>query len=97
MKKEQIPQFVSKTVWYSDAKSLDWQRHKLAIIKQVLLYGDVDALAWIFSNYRKEEIAEAAKKISLSEWDKKSLALCRLYFKIEPKTREAQIKESERK
>ena len=93
MQKNKIPKVVSKTVWYIDPKKLDLQKNSGTIIKQVLFFGDTDALAWIFFFYGKDEVAKVAQNIPLGAWNKKSLALWKLYLGISPKTREEQMNE----
>lgn len=93
MKNDEIPQFVSKTVWFIDKKDLDLKENSSTIIKQVLFFGDVEALSWILAVYGKTIIATVAQGIPLGDWNKRSLALWKLCLGISPKTREEQMKE----
>lgn len=79
----ELPQSVKATLWSYDLSQIDPQKHKKLIISQVLNFGSLGAISWLFSNYSAEEIKETAINLPLGSWDKKSLSLWLLYFKLD--------------
>lgn len=71
-------------MWSVDLASLDLERDKDYIIKQVLDHGSTQATDWLRGVYSAEEIATAIKKTSSSAWSRKSLALWSLIFGATP-------------
>ncbi len=68
-----IPEFIKPYLWSYDTEKMDPQEHWRLIITSVLNRGDRRALAWIFSNYAKEQIKLAVREPLKGAWDKKSL------------------------
>lgn len=79
----QLPDSVKATLWSYDLAQIDLQKHKKLIISQVLNFGSLDAVSWLFSNYSSADIKEAALNTPLGSWDKKSLNLWLLYFNLD--------------
>ncbi|KKQ09847.1 hypothetical protein A3E66_05600 [Candidatus Daviesbacteria bacterium RIFCSPHIGHO2_12_FULL_37_16] len=78
----QLPQSVKATLWSYDATQIDLQKHKKIIISQVLNFGSLEAVRWLFANYSSDDIKEVTINIPLGAWDKKSLNLWSLYFNL---------------
>ena len=78
----QLPQSVKATLWSYDATQIDLQKHKELIISQVLNFGSLEAVRWLFANYSSDDIKEVTINIPLGAWDKKSLNLWSLYFNL---------------
>lgn len=78
----QLPESVKATLWSYDLNEIDLQKHKRLIISQVLNFGSLDAISWLFSNYSSGEIKEAALSLPLGSWDEKSLNIWMLYFNL---------------
>ncbi len=79
----QLPQSVKATLWSYDLAQIDLQKHKKLIISQVLNFGSLEAISWLFSNYSSADIKEATLNTPLGAWDKKSLNLWLLYFNLD--------------
>lgn len=79
----QLPQSVKATLWSYDLDKINLQKHKKLIISQVLNFGSLEAISWLFSTYSSEDIKEAALSLPLGAWDKKSLNLWSLYFNLD--------------
>lgn len=47
------PPTVTQALWSADLNALDLAKHKKYIIHQVLQFGDLQAIAWLFSVYGK--------------------------------------------
>ncbi len=89
-----IPAFVKPFLWSFDQKNIDSDKHKKAIVNQVLNYGDYRSSDWVFRYYGKKEVEKIASKIPLGQWDKKSLALWSLVLKIKPGKRSSKINQA---
>lgn len=50
------PKDLQGTLWSSDVEQLDLEKHKAYIIHQVLTFGTMDQLKWLFKIYQKREI-----------------------------------------
>lgn len=79
----QLPQSVKATLWSYNLAQLDLQKHKKLIISQVLNFGSLDAISWLFANYSNDAIKEAALNTPLGAWDKKSLNLWSLFLNLD--------------
>ena len=82
-----IPSFVHPFLWSYDIKALEQQGKKKSqycIIKGILNFGNSHATNWLFENYSKKDIKSVIKKSIKTEWDKKSLNLWSLIFKVKP-------------
>lgn len=79
----QLPQSVKATLWSYDLTQIDPEKHKKLIISQVLNFGSLDAISWLFGNYSSDDIKEVTINIPLGSWDKKSLNLWVLYFDLD--------------
>ncbi|MEW6407175.1 MAG: hypothetical protein AB1465_00595 [Patescibacteria group bacterium] len=52
------PKSLQGYLWSVDVKHLDVESDKVYIIHQILVYGDFEALKWLFENYSLKEITE---------------------------------------
>jgi len=48
MKDKKIPSFLQAVLWSVDIKDLNLEEDKIYIINQVLAYGGVEELKWLF-------------------------------------------------
>jgi len=66
-KKNKIPYRLQGILWSVNVKNLDLEKDKNYIIHQVLMYGDLNEIKWLFKVYSKKEIRnvfeEAPRKI----------------------------------
>lgn len=52
-----IPKKLQPILWSTDVRLLDKEKHKAYIINQVLIYGTLDEINWLFDAYSKKEVA----------------------------------------
>ena len=57
-----IPSSFQGILWSVDVKNLDLKEDKNYIIHQILMYGDLEEIAWLFKVYSKEEVKKVFKK-----------------------------------
>jgi hypothetical protein len=56
VKKQKIPKRLQAILWSADIHSLDLDRNKNYIIHQILRFGTIADIKWLFTTYSKEEI-----------------------------------------
>jgi len=56
MSRKVIPKKLQGVLWSVDIGRLDLERDKIYIINQVLIYGALDEIKWLFDTYSKEEV-----------------------------------------
>ena len=54
----QIPKRLQAVLWSADVSKLDLQRDKYYIIHQILIYGRMEEIKWLFKSYSKSEITD---------------------------------------
>lgn len=54
--KKQIPQQFKVLFWDCKFNQVDIDRHKQFIIERLLEKGNMDAVKWVFNNFRKQAI-----------------------------------------
>jgi len=81
------PQSVKAVLWSYDLNTIEVQKDKKLIIFQVLNFGSEDAIKWLFKEYGFSVVEEVAGAIPLSQWNKKSLSLWKIFFSLNPKER----------
>lgn len=57
MKTTAIPKKLQPILWSTNVNLLDIEKHKGYIINQVLIYGTLDEIKWLFDTYSKKEVA----------------------------------------
>ncbi len=82
----ELPKVVKACLWSYDTDAIDLSAptDRVRIIKNILNRGTKDAIDWLMINFTKEEIAETIVKTNASEWNKKSLSLWSLVFRVYP-------------
>ena len=58
MHSKKVPQKLQSILWSTDVNSLDLERNKGYIINQVLIYGTLDEIKWLFDTYSKKEVVK---------------------------------------
>lgn len=79
----QLPHSVKFVLWSYDLSQIDSEKHKKLIISQVLNFGSLEAVNWLFANYSRQEIRDSALDTPLGAWDKKSLNLWVLFLNLD--------------
>lgn len=54
--KRQIPLTLQGKLWSADVRKLDLSNDKNYIIHQILMYGSLEEIGWLFATYSKKEI-----------------------------------------
>ena len=70
-----VPKALQAVLWSVDVSSLDLEKDKAYIIHQVLSYGRMEDLEWVFTAYPKEEIIKVFKNSPYKDYAKS-----RFYF-----------------
>ena len=60
-----IPSNFQGILWSVNVKNLDLEKDKVYIIHQVLEYGDLNEIAWLFRVYSKKEVRRVFEKIPM--------------------------------
>ena len=58
MSKLKIPQAMQALFWSTDYNSLDLSKHMGYIVTQVLIYGSLADIQWLFSIYGKKAVCQ---------------------------------------
>lgn len=51
-----LPENLKPLFWSDDFNALDSQKHKAHIVHQILIYGTIEDIKWLFKTYSKKEI-----------------------------------------
>jgi len=51
-----VPKKLQPILWSTDVNLLDKEKNKGYIINQVLIYGTLDEIKWLFDTYSKREV-----------------------------------------
>ena len=65
-----IPQSFQGILWSTNVKNLDLERDKVYIVHQVLEYGDLDEIAWLFRMYSRKEIKKIFQKMPMKVYSR---------------------------
>jgi len=57
-----IPDSFQGILWSKNIKNLDLEKDKIYIIHQVLSYGTIKQIKWLFGIYEREEVEEIFSK-----------------------------------
>lgn len=79
-----FPPSVKATLWSYDTNKLDIGADKKRIITNVLNYGTMPAVEWLFKTYPRSEIKTVTAQPLPGEWNKRSLNLWATVFDIQP-------------
>ncbi len=71
-KQIKIPENFRGYFWDCDFSSLNSPEYHVFILRRLLQYGGRDALLWVLSHYRQEEVASLLKSRKCSDLDRKS-------------------------
>ena len=55
-KKVSMPENLKGILWSKNINNLNLENDKIYIIHQVLAFGDIDEIRWLFKNYSPDEI-----------------------------------------
>lgn len=54
-----LPGFLKKYFWDVDFGKIDLDNRRVYVLKRILEYGDEEAVAWMWKNFKKPEIKNA--------------------------------------
>ena len=74
-----VPDTLKGHLWSYDFDALDVVQDAWRIITNVLIYGDIPALKWLFPTYSRKAISNVVEYPFRGEWDAKSLFFCRIF------------------
>lgn len=80
-----IPKKIKQFLWSYDIKKIDLKDDSNVIIFNILNYGDIFSIRWLFNNYEKKDIVNAANLFPESSWNKKSVNFWKIKLNIKPK------------
>lgn len=58
MRKIKIPKKLQAVLWSTDVSLLDIDKHKGYIIHQILRFGTLDDIKWLFKTYTRDKICD---------------------------------------
>ena len=56
MKKVNLPNFLQPFLWSVKISELDLEKNKVYIIHQILAFGNIESIKWLFRTYSSKEI-----------------------------------------
>lgn len=80
-----LPLFLKPFLWSYDFSNLDKTKNQKNIIKNILDYGTLSAIAWMKNNYSENEIKKVIRESTKTEWSKKSINFWSHIYGISPK------------
>jgi len=83
--KNSLPNFLKVFFWSYDFYRLDKKKDKRLIIKNILEYGNKEAVNWLRKTYSEDEIKNTIKNSVKTEWSKKSLNYWSLIYEVQAK------------
>src|SRR3972149_9305214 len=75
MKQKKIPQKLQSVLWSSGVRKLNSERDKNYIIHQILSYGGLDEILWLFEKYGASQIIKTFTTTAFKDYRK-----ARFYF-----------------
>ncbi len=82
--KKQIPKHLKPLFWSYRFETLDLEKDKRLIVKQILNYGTIEDWKWLVFVYGEEKVKSIIEKLYESEFRLKALKLVELIFKTKP-------------
>ncbi|MBZ1348581.1 MAG: hypothetical protein KYQ20_02385 [Candidatus Nealsonbacteria bacterium] len=71
-KTNKIPSSFQGILWSVNVKNLDLEKDKIYIIHQVLEYGNLKEIAWLFKVYSKRDAKEVFEKMPMKIYSPQS-------------------------
>lgn len=78
------PKNLQAILWSADVKDLDLHQNRAYIIHQVLAFGTMDDLRWLFQTYGKKTIREVFMQQPIKAYTPSSFHFCKLLLNIPP-------------
>jgi len=79
-----IPNSVQKVLWSYDLSKIDIKKDKEKIIFNVLNFGDLESVSWLWQQYSREELKKIIKNSIANNWSSKSLNYWSIFFETKP-------------
>lgn len=77
---KKIPKKLQAVLWSTDVQLLDLERDKNYVIHQVLSYGRLDDIRWLFQTYPKVEIKKVFTRIPYKDYTASRFYFVRKYL-----------------
>lgn len=77
-----VPDAIRGFLWSYDINALDVYRDQKRIITNIMVYGNIAAVKWMFQTYDQVQMKQALEQPLPGEWDAKSLHFWAEYFRI---------------
>ncbi len=77
-----VPKSLQSVLWSYDISKIDVKKDKNLIIQQVLNYGTMKEIKWLFKTYSATEIKHVLKNPSRGSWDSRVLNYWSKIFRI---------------
>jgi len=81
---QHLPDYLKGCLWSYDLKKLDVDDDFRRIATNILNFGDLKAIHWLFNQYPLEMISSVLLSPLKGEWDAKSLAFWSRYLNVTP-------------
>lgn len=80
MKKFRVPKHLQGILWSKDVKEIDPEKDRVYLIHQVLRYGDLDDIDWLFRQYEQEQVKRVFLESPLPIYSRSSLNFVKNYL-----------------
>lgn len=80
-----LPKKVRQFFWSYDTQKMNVKDDSRIIVFNILNYGNISSIKWLFGIYPEREIIDNANHFPETSWDKKSLNFWKLKLGISPK------------
>ena len=57
-----LPEFLRQYFWDVEFDKIDFEKRRIFILKRILEYGDKEAVAWMWKNFKKSEMKDVLCK-----------------------------------
>lgn len=81
-KNKKLPKWLQSVLWSYDISEMDIKTDKDLIIQQVLNYGTMEEIQWLFKVYTLRDIKNVLNNPSRGSWDSRVLNYWTKIFKI---------------
>lgn len=78
--KIKIPRQLQSVLWSTDINLLDPERDKGYIIHQILIYGTLQHIKWLFATYSKKEIIDVFLHVPYRNYPKENFYFIKNYI-----------------
>ena len=77
-----LPRLIKPLFWSYKFSKLDVHKHQQTIIKQIMEYGTMPMISWLFKTYKKNDLKKCFKQCRSGDLSPKSKNFWQLVLKI---------------